>query len=441
MNNFKFLAVFAGDAAIFFLSLALAIYLRQPVNFPAVFREHFLPFSFIFVFWTLVFYLFNLYEPKNFKNDLALFKNFILSLVFNAAAAVIFLYFFAAQFQNVSPKTIFFLFVLIFGLLGFLWRYFFNYFNNIVGAGEKILFILPSEQRYQKSVGELSGYLKNHPHLGYEIKYQLPEGDISQMDKIPDIIRNHQINLIIIPAHLKEKKLSRAIYDNLALGIALISWVEFYEIIFKKIPLAELEESWFLENIAFRHQIYDAVKGITEAILSSILIIILSPLFVLIFILIKITSRGPAIYRQKRTGQKEKIFTLYKFRTMRIDQEGPLWTDKNDRRLTFAGKILRYSHLDELPQLWNILKGDISFVGPRPERVELSEQYKQLPFYEIRHIIKPGLTGWAQINYQPSVSLEEAYEKLQYDVYYIENRSLFLDFLILVKTIKHLFAS
>jgi len=158
-------------------------------------------------------------------------------------------------------------------------------------------------------------------------------------------------------------------------------------------------------------------------------------------LLIKMTSAGPAIYKQKRIGKNNKPFVLYKFRTMKNNQKGPLWTDKNDERLTPIGRILRYTHLDELPQLYNILKGDISFIGPRPERSELVELYQKLPFYEIRHIIKPGLTGWAQVNYRPSASIKEAYEKLQYDIYYIKNRSLILDFLILLKTIRYLFIS
>ena len=126
---------------------------------------------------------------------------------------------------------------------------------------------------------------------------------------------------------------------------------------------------------------------------------------------------------------------------MKINEPGPLWTDKNDKRLTWIGKILRYTHLDEIPQLYNILKGEMSLIGPRAERKELTELYGQIPYYEIRHIIKPGLTGWAQVNYKPSASVEEAAEKLQYDIYYIKNRSLILDFLILLKTIKYLFVS
>ncbi|MCL5004808.1 MAG: sugar transferase [Patescibacteria group bacterium] len=140
-------------------------------------------------------------------------------------------------------------------------------------------------------------------------------------------------------------------------------------------------------------------------------------------------------------GKNDFPFTLYKFRTMKIGVNGPLATEKNDKRVFFVGKILRFTHLDELPQLWNILKGDISFIGPRPESSDLVEIYKKLPYYEIRHIIKPGLTGWAQVNYKASASPEEAHEKLRYDIYYIKNRSLVLDFLILLKTIKYIFVS
>jgi len=139
-------------------------------------------------------------------------------------------------------------------------------------------------------------------------------------------------------------------------------------------------------------------------------------------------------------GKNGKIFKLYKFRTMRGVDGGPLWTEKNDPRLTLVGKVLRFMHLDEIPQLMNILKGDISFTGPRPERVELAEKYRELPYYDMRHVVKPGLTGWAQINYRPSASLEEAYEKLRYDIYYVKRRSFDLDLAIIIKTARYVFS-
>ena len=223
--------------------------------------------------------------------------------------------------------------------------------------------------------------------------------------------------------------------------IAVIDLITFYETIFQKLPLKELDESWFIEKITTYRNFYDAAKRTIDFCLALFLNIIFLPLILAIALLIKSTSKGLAIYKQTRTGVNNKPFILFKFRTMKINEPGPLWTDKNDKRLTWIGKILRYTHLDEIPQLYNILKGEMSLIGPRAERKELTELYGQIPYYEIRHIIKPGLTGWAQVNYKPSASVEEAAEKLQYDIYYIKNRSLILDFLILLKTIKYLFVS
>ena len=124
---------------------------------------------------------------------------------------------------------------------------------------------------------------------------------------------------------------------------------------------------------------------------------------------------------------------------MKIDQDGPLWTTKNDSRITLVGRLLRRTHFDETPQLLNVLKGDISFIGPRPERTKLVKMYEQIPYYEIRHIIKPGIIGWAQLNYKPSASLEEAIKKFQFDLYYLKNRSFILDLFILIKTIRTVF--
>lgn len=211
--------------------------------------------------------------------------------------------------------------------------------------------------------------------------------------------------------------------------------------VFQRVPLQELEESWFIEKIVMRRSFYDFTKRALDILLSIISGIIFLPLSILIAILIKLSSRqGPVIFKQERVGINDKSFILYKFGIMKEDK-GPLTTAKNDERLTFLGKILNRTHLNELPQLYNIFKGDISFIGPRAESRELVELYRQLPHYEIRHIVKPGLTGWAQLNYKPSASLEEAKEKLQYDLYYIKNRHLVLDLMILLKTIRYLFIS
>ena len=248
--------------------------------------------------------------------------------------------------------------------------------------------------------------------------------------------------MAIVDAGVKNNHLNiKFIYRLLPLEIKIMDLSRFYETIFQKVPLEEIKESWFIEEITLGRRFYDMFKRTIDLTLSLILNIILLPIIIIIALLVKISSEGSVIYKQERIGKNNRPFILYKFRTMKIDETGPLWTDKNDPRLTFFGKIIRWTHLDELPQLFNILKGDISFIGPRPERTELTDLYKKLPYYEIRHTIKPGLTGWAQVNYKPSASLKEAREKLQYDFYYIKNRSLILDLLILLKTVRYLFLS
>ncbi|MEX2410077.1 MAG: sugar transferase, partial [Candidatus Paceibacterota bacterium] len=187
---------------------------------------------------------------------------------------------------------------------------------------------------------------------------------------------------------------------------------------------------------------YGIVKRGFDVFFASLILVITFPLMVLFAFFIKVTSSGSAIYKQKRLGKNERLFTLYKFRTMRKDAEknGPEWSKKNDKRITSIGKFLRRTHLDELPQLINVIKGDVSFVGPRPERPEFVDKLeKEIPFYEIRHITKPGITGWAQVMYRYGSSVKDSEEKLKYDLHYIRRSNLTLDVLIILKTIRMFF--
>ena len=266
--------------------------------------------------------------------------------------------------------------------------------------------------------------------------------EIKKIDRqnIQQLVTENKINTIVLPPQLKKEfAIIKSIYQLLPLELTITDFITFNETIFGKIPLEELEEVWFIEKIITKRPLFDLIKRILDIILSLVFVIIFFLPSVFIALLIKVTSKGPIIFKQQRMGKNDKVFWLYKFRSMRIEMKGPLWTIEKDNRLTPIGKILRFTHLDELPQFWNIFKGDIAFVGPRAERIELVEQYKKFPYYEIRHIIKPGMTGWAQIYYRPSASLEEAFEKLKYDIYYIKNRSLFLDLLIIFKTARYVF--
>lgn len=438
MKKLKTTIILFGDIIILYGALLLTLVLRYG---PDYFREsliaHLKSFSLIFIIWIIIFYLSDLYKDKYFRISPEAIQVFVLSIVISATASIILFYLFP-NFFKLTPKTNLAIFSVIFGILDLSWRFILTKIYISSGWRNRVLIIGDSS-----SILETAVYLKHNPQIGYDIVAQIKEYSTAKAkQEIGQIVVNNQVNTVVIQHRLKEDpEIIKAVYQLLSSKITILDFVAFYEMIFQKLPLEELKESWLIEKIvAYRH-FYDTVKRIIDICLSFSLEIIFLPINFIIAVLIKLSSKGPIIYKQERVGLNNKPFILYKFRTMYVDKSGPLWTTKNDKRLTLIGKFLRRSHLDEMPQLYNILKGDISFIGPRPERKELAELYQQLPYYEIRHIIKPGLTGWAQLNYKPSASIEEAKEKLQYDIYYIKNRSLVLDLLILLKTIRYIFTS
>jgi exopolysaccharide biosynthesis polyprenyl glycosylphosphotransferase len=177
-----------------------------------------------------------------------------------------------------------------------------------------------------------------------------------------------------------------------------------------------------------------------DIVMSLIGIVLTAPIMLMVAALVRITSPGPVIYQQQRVGKNGRVFTLYKFRSMRNDAEkhtGAVWATAGDTRVTPIGRFLRKARLDELPQFWNVLRGDMSFVGPRPERPEfVNELTRQIPFYGERHTVRPGLTGWAQVTFRYGATVEDSMEKLQCDLFYIKNLSIALDLFVILKTIQ-----
>lgn len=224
-------------------------------------------------------------------------------------------------------------------------------------------------------------------------------------------------------------------------GIEVVDIVSFYERELGKIMINWISPSWFIYADGFQHgAFWRRAKRFSDILVSMVLILITFPVIALVAMIIWMDSggRGPVFYRQTRVGQYGKIFELLKFRSMQINAEEDgkaRWAQKNDHRVTRIGKWLRRTRIDELPQVINVLKGEMSFVGPRPERPEfVSELEKKIPFYQERHVVKPGITGWAQVCYPYGATEKDALEKLQYDLYYVKNSSLFLDFVILLQT-------
>lgn len=416
-------------------ALIITLILRYGSSqFQRVFSDHITPFSIIFSVWLVIFYLNDLYKNEYTKINYPTVQKFIFAVFVNTIVSIILFYLFPSFFE-LTPKTNLFLIAVIFGLLDLGWRFIASKAYISGGLRNRLLVIGSST-----TTDEILNYIKNNPQLGYDVISHVK--DFSEIKDVNKLCLDNYINTVIIQPHIKKDfEIAKTIYKLLVSKISVMDSTAFYEYLFQKLAFEELEESWFIEKITPHRPVYEFIKRVLDATLSFILIIALSSFMILIAVLIKLTSKGPIIYKQERIGLNNKKFTLYKFRTMITNHSGPAFTTKNDGRITVVGKILRYTHLDEIPQLFNILKGNISFIGPRAEASKLVENYKQLPYYDLRHIIKPGLTGWAQVNYKPSASLEEAKEKLRYDIYYIKNRSLALDLMILLKTVKYLFTS
>jgi sugar transferase (PEP-CTERM system associated) len=214
----------------------------------------------------------------------------------------------------------------------------------------------------------------------------------------------------------------------------------FYERVTGRVALSMIRPSWLIFSSRGRQaRISGLVRSTVHRIVALVGSLLSLPIALLTAVLIKLDSTGPVFYKQERVGKNGRAFTLMKFRSMRVDAEklGPVWASKDDDRTTRVGKIIRKLRIDEIPQFWNILRGEMDFVGPRPERPHfISQLAEEIPYYQQRHLIAPGLTGWAQIKYPYGASIEDARQKLQYDLYYIKNQSLVLDAIILFETIK-----
>ena len=240
---------------------------------------------------------------------------------------------------------------------------------------------------------------------------------------------------------LGDPKLTGKLLQYKLEGLQYYNYLEFYETYENKLPISHLSPKWFLENTGFEiyHNNFNLkAKRLLDLLFAMLIGIFAAPVIVLAAIIVKLESKGPIFFIQERIGEGNKKFNIVKFRSMTTDAEkdGPQWASKNDNRVTKFGKIMRATRIDELPQLWNVLRGEMSFVGPRPEREFFIQQLeKEIPYYNLRHTVKPGLTGWAQVMYPYGASVEDAYRKLQYDLYYIKHHSIPFDVKVLLKTV------
>ncbi len=246
---------------------------------------------------------------------------------------------------------------------------------------------------------------------------------------------------IILPDNLQARpEVLSKFYQMRTKGIKFYNHKDFYEKLLRRVYLSQLNETWFLENINYtQKRFYNLVKRFLDLVAGVFTTVIFAVTYPFVALVIKLESKGPVLFVQERVGQGNKIFKIIKYRTMDSTTYTD-WTQVNDSRITKVGKILRKIRMDELPQCINLLKGEVSLVGPRPERPHLVDDLcKQVPFYNERHLVKPGITGWAQLNIYAG-SVEESRTKLQYDLYYIKHRGFMFDLEIILKTIYYVFA-
>lgn len=412
-------------------------------------------FSGLAVIWLVNFYIADLYNFLQRFN----YRRFLICMTINIGISVLLFYIFPDA--PIAPKTNLALAMLLFSVLFLLWRKFFSLILDRLGVKRPLVFIGMDEHSLA-----LAKRIVDNPRLGYNLeifvigdKHKDPgtsgiygETDAAvpewlqesrvqlfeSMGQLLQALKNRRIHSIVVSENWYNS-IYKELYKLFPLGINFYQLSNFWEQIEETIPVYAANETWFLQNMSTgTNAVYQPIKRFFD-LLSAV--ILLPPILVLsafTAVLVKLSSPGPAIFKQTRVGLGNQCFTIFKFRSMRVDAEenGAQWAEENDPRITPVGNFIRKVRLDELPQLINVFKGEMSFIGPRPERPEFEQELlKEIPHYNLRHLVKPGLTGWAQVKYRYGSSVEDSAVKLMYDLYYVKELSVVLDIKIVLKTI------
>jgi len=441
------IAFFFLESAFITGMVILGAYLRflgDPISFNT-YEYLILKASLIVACVQLSLYYFDLYHLKIFRSNIELGIRLLQSL--GVASIILAVLYYLFPFLIIGRG----IFLISLGFMGAVivsWRIIYNHILRTRQLDQKIMIIgsgtlakdIAKEIIEKADTGfKIVGFITENPErVGEKLVNPSIIGDQSQ---ILDIATREKVNRIIVA--LEER---RGRFPDVQLleckmrGIAVEEGIEFYEHLTGRLQVESIRPSFLIFSDGFKKsKLTMWTKRVTEFGLSLIGLILLSPLILIISILIKIDSRGPVFYRQERAGERGKTFKLLKFRSMvdNAETNGPVWAEQDDKRVTRVGRWIRKSRFDEVPQMFNVLKGDVSFVGPRPERPFFVETLrKEIPYYDQRLSVKPGVTGWAQIKYRYGASKEDALEKLKYDLYYIKNLSPLFDLLIIFETIK-----
>jgi exopolysaccharide biosynthesis polyprenyl glycosylphosphotransferase len=382
-------------------------------------------FLFLILIWIGVFYVFNFYDIPKAKPNVVFLRNFGIASIIMLGIG--FAFFYLNPITAIAPKSNLLLFlslslIIILGIR----RLFYQFTKKSIHTHCVII--------GNESSADLVNLFHTHPELGFACIGTYP--DIASYQN-----SNPSAALVIIDTRNGNR--SSEIIPLLGTASEVIDIAEAYERIFYKIPVDLITPEWIIHSIKKQSTaLYELISRILGIVVAVIIIIITLPVTIITALLIKLTDRGPIFYHQTRTGLHGKPFKLYKFRSMIVNSEkdGAVWAGVYDHRITRIGSIIRKLHIDEIPQMWNIIRGDIGLVGPRAERPEfVTELEQQIPYYIMRHTVRPGFTGWAQIKFRYARSIADSQEKFEYDLYYIKNRNIFMDIGIIIKTAQIIF--
>ena len=438
-----------AEAVLVYSAIISAVYLRlgsEGAGFELVARNGYWKAAVAGFFCLAAFYLFDLYDFLVMHDR----RELVLRLVQALGLAWIALAFSFYMFPGLMLGRGISLISLPLALaLMVLWRVSIHWFLGHPNFGERILIVGSGNLAV-----EVAREVLDRPDAGYRIagfvgtdsellgKSLINPRVIGLTEQLDQIVKQENIDRIVVAMGERRGQLptNKLLQLSLAGQVNIEEGASFYERLTGRVSLNMLRPSWLIFTGRGRQaKATELSRTIVHWLVALVGAILSLPLVLVTALLIKLESRGPVFYKQERVGKNGRTFLLKKFRSMRTDaeQDGPVWASKGDARTTRVGRIIRKIRVDEIPQFWNILKGEMSFVGPRPERPHFVAQLaEEIPFYEQRHLIAPGLTGWAQIKYPYGASVEDARQKLQYDLFYIKNQSLVLDAIILFETIK-----
>jgi len=437
VNKKEPLILFLGDILFFAFSLWVTLLFRY-LDIPTieVWRNHIVPFSALFVVWVFSFYIAGLYKKHTLILQNSLPKILFNTQIINIVLAVIFFYF--IPYFSIAPKTNLFIYLVVsFGAI-YLWRL---YIFNFITPNNKENALLISEGKEAKELYyEVNNNERYNFIFSHVIDLENNQGQNSDQN-LSGIIEDKKITIIVSDIdNEKVIKLLPELYEFIFDRVQFINVNELYEFIFDRVPLSLMNYSWFIKNVSTKNQIaYDFLKRLMDIGVGGVLALFSLVFYPFVILAIFLESKSNPFIIQERIGKDNEIIKLYKFKSMTSNDKGK-WITEGDNRVTKVGKIIRASRIDELPQLVNVLKGDISLIGPRPDIIGLFDDLSnKLSYYTIRNVVKPGLSGWAQIRQEiPPHSLEETKIRLSYDLFYIKNRSFILDVKIALQTLKTL---